>query len=73
MCIQCPVLPRNSNNQGLDGRQMCRTGARKKICWVLRVSGSVKNQNQAGTAVHGADVKSCLDVGSLGALSLSHC
>lgn len=58
MCIQCPVLPRNSNNQGLDERQMRGTGARKKISWVLRVFFSAKNQNQAGSAVHGADLKS---------------
>lgn len=29
--LACPVLPRNSNYRGLDGRQMCRTGTRKKI------------------------------------------
>lgn len=28
--LVCPVLPRNSNHQGLDGRQMCGTGTRKK-------------------------------------------
>lgn len=45
---------------------------RKKISQVFRVFCSAKNQNQAGTVVHGADLKSCLDLGRLGALSLSH-